>query len=259
MAPFVPTGKHNIHYNFIGNYKPGLPLLVFLHEGLGSIAQWKTFPEKLCEATGLQGLVYDRYGYGASTPLQEERTPSYLEEEAHVHFPAFLEALNVDHPLILIGHSDGGSIALLFASLFPAKVLGVATEAAHVFVEDVTLKGIQEAKHVYSESPKLKKALSRYHGDHTDSTFYGWNSTWLLPAFAYWNIENCLPQVTCPLLIVQGQDDQYGTLAQVNSIVSQSGGEATAYVVPACGHAPHAEQPELVLTAMLSFIESLIA
>jgi len=249
----ISAAGHTLHYQYVGPPDKQAPLLVFLHEGLGSIAQWKDFPDKLCTATEHLGLVYERYGFGQSDALKEERPVSYLEDEADTLIEV-LDQLNHSQPVILVGHSDGGSIALVAAARYPARIKAVITEAAHIFVEDITIAGIQAAKTVYESNPRLKEALARYHGTHVDSTFYGWNRTWLKPEFYHWNIEHYLPAIICPLLVIQGEDDEYGSSAQVEGIVQQTKGQATSLLVANCGHTPHQQQPTIVLESMCRFI-----
>lgn len=229
--------------------------LVFLHEGLGSIAQWRNFPERLCMMTGLPGVVYERMGYGKSDPLVKKRKPYYLHEEALEVLPQFLDELDIIRP-ILIGHSDGGSIALIFASAFPEWVKAVVTEAAHVFVEEVTLEGIRRAVAVYEET-NLRQQLQKYHGEKTDTLFRAWSETWLSDEFRSWNIEEYLPGIKCPLLVIQGKDDEYGTASQVEAIVSKASGPAEPLIIPGCGHIPHLQAKEKVIEAIKSFIVSL--
>jgi len=228
------------------------PVLVFLHEGLGSIAQWRDFPAALCRAAGLPGLIYDRWGFGGSEPLELPRPRDYLEREAERVLPQLLDACAVKQP-ILVGHSDGGSIALLYAAAHPGRPLACITEAAHVFVEAVTLAGIRAAAAAW-RTGDLPARLARYHGDKTEAVFRGWTETWLRPDFRDWNIEARLPAIACPLLVMQGADDEYGSKAQVEAIVGQSGGPAEPLLVPACGHSPHHQQPAAVLAAMTRFI-----
>jgi pimeloyl-ACP methyl ester carboxylesterase len=230
---------------------PG-PTLIFLHEGLGSIAQWRDFPSALSVATRLPAIVYERWGYGEADPLDGPRLVGYLHEEALKSLPKILQQLKITDA-ILIGHSDGGSIALIFAASWPEKVRGMITEAAHVFVEDVTLTGIREAVRVYTTTD-LPQRLAKYHGANTDRAFRGWSDTWLSPAFRNWNIEEYLPGVRCPILVIQGQDDEYGTPAQVEAIVNGVSGPAEPLIIPACGHIPHHQARERVLTEMTRFI-----
>jgi len=228
--------------------------LVFLHEGLGCLELWKDFPEKLCQQTGLNGLVYERVGFGKSSPLGIVPRPTdYLEREGRDILPQVLDQANIKNPL-LVGHSDGGSIALVFAAHHPDKLVGAITEAAHVFVEDVTVAGIIKAGKHYFDG-KLKPRLEKYHGNNTEKAFRGWHDTWLTPEFFHWNMENLLPNITCPLLVIQGIDDEYGTQHQVQSIVEKSAGIATPFMVPDCAHVPHFQAQGPVLSAMSSFIK----
>jgi pimeloyl-ACP methyl ester carboxylesterase len=230
----------------------GAPTLVFLHEGLGSIGQWRAFPERLAERTGLAAFVYDRRGYGGSDPLTLPRPKDYLEREAEDYLPAVLRAAGIERPL-LIGHSDGGSIALLFAAAYPEVPVAAITEAAHVFVEEVTLAGIREAEKAFHAKGLLDR-LARYHGTKAETVFRAWTETWLRPDFRDWDIVARLPAITCPLLVMQGADDQYGTARQVETIVAQSSGPAEACLVPGCGHAPHLERPDQVLDLMAGYL-----
>jgi pimeloyl-ACP methyl ester carboxylesterase len=230
--------------------------LVFLHEGLGSVGQWRDFPSRLSERTGLPALVYDRWGYGKSDPFTLPRPASYLHDEARFSLPAVLDECGIGRA-ILVGHSDGGSIALIFASTRPERVRAVITEAAHVFVESVTLEGIRGAVKVYALTD-LGKRLARYHGDKTDLVFHGWADTWLSPEFRDWNIEEVLPGVRCPVLVIQGIDDPYGTPAQVRAIERQVSGSARSLLVR-CGHIPHAEAQAEVLEGMARFIGELLS
>lgn len=231
------------------------PSILFLHEGLGSIGQWRDFPEALCTRTGAAGFVYDRLGYGGSDPLPGPRTVRYLHDEALDVLPAVLDALALDRP-VLVGHSDGGTIALLFAAEYPDRVRGVITEAAHVFVEEETLRGIREAVELY-RTTDLRERMARYHGDKVDAVFSGWADTWLSAEFRDWNVESFLPRITCPLLVIQGADDRYGTPVQVEAIVRQAAGPAEALLLPGCGHIPHQQARDRVLASMVRFIGSL--
>ncbi len=231
------------------------PVLVFLHEGLGCIELWRHFPAALVEATGLEGLIYDRWGHGRSDLLRVRRTPRYLHDEAFESLPDVLTQCRVEDA-VLIGHSDGGTIALLYGARYPKGVRGIITEAAHVFVEDVTLEGIRETVNTY-ETTDLKEKLARYHGDNTDTLFRAWADTWLAPEFRTWNVESYLPQVTCPILVIQGNDDEYATRAQVDAIAGQVSGPARPLLVPGCGHTPHREARDAVLKEMAAFVETL--
>jgi pimeloyl-ACP methyl ester carboxylesterase len=233
------------------------PLIVFLHDGLGSLAMWKDFPDQLCQATNCRGLVYSRPGYGASTPRRpdEKWDVDFMHRQAYAVLPAFLEALQVDtasSPPWLFGHSDGASIAMLYAAAHPARVAGVTALAPHIMVEDLTIKSIEQARATYLATD-LKQRLGRYHAD-PDSAFWGWNDIWLLAAFRNWSIEAEIASIECPLLAVQGIDDEYGTLQQVDGIV-RCVAQARVVKLADCGHSPHRDQPAELLRVVTDFIE----
>jgi len=253
----IYAAKHRLSAEFIRPRakRDNRPALVFLHEGLGSIGQWRDFPEKICARTGCPALVYDRWGYGGSDPLTEPRRPDYLHDEALLSLPEVLKQCAIDKP-IFIGHSDGGSIAIIYAGTYPQKVTGIITEAAHVFVEDVTVEGIKRAVEVY-ESTDLKMRLAKFHDNNTELMFRGWADIWLSPDFRNWNIEEYLPHITCPLLAIQGKDDEYGTPAQVESIAGKVMGPAKGSMIDNCGHIPHVQAREKVFYEMVSFIREL--
>lgn len=223
--------------------------LIFLHEGLGSVAAWRDFPRALCERLGARGIVYSRRGYGQSDPLTAPRETDYLHREAHEVLPALLAHLGVAAPL-LVGHSDGGSIALLYAARHAPAAIAVM--APHVFVEEVTLQGIAVARQAWNAggpSNRLREALARVHSD-AASAFFGWNDAWLAPAFAHWNIEPEIESVRCPVLAIQGTDDQYGSMEQLDRIARRVQGSCTLLKLDACGHAPHRDQPDAVSAAI---------
>ena len=227
------------------------PALLLLHEGLGCVAMWRDFPEKLAAATGCRVVVWSRAGYGGSQPWPEPRTPRYMHREAEEALPALLAKLEIEHP-VLIGHSDGGSIALIFAGAFPAIPLGVAVMAPHEFVEDVTLAGIRAARMAW-ETTDLEKKLARYHHDQTRRVFSDWNDTWLSPAFRDWNIEEYLPGIRCPVLAIQGEDDEYATMRQIEAIAERVPG-TQLLKLPNCGHTPQRDQEAAVLAALVAFV-----
>ena len=231
---------------------PG-PALIFLHEGLGSIGQWGAFPAQLCALTGLPGLVYERWGYGRSEGLTGPRPDDYLEREAQSSLPEVLAACGVTDPPILFGHSDGASIALLFAAFYPDQIRGVISEAGHVFVEEVCLAGIRIAHTAY-EQGDLQTGLRRHHGDNTERMFRGWSEVWLRPGRHAWNMEAELRRVVCPTLVIQGQDDEYGTRAQVDAIAAGVSDPAEILWLPGCGHSPHHQARAAVLDAAGRFI-----
>lgn len=252
MATIALSGDRRIYYERIDG-DPIRPCLVFLHEGLGCTAMWRDFPERLCRRTGCAGLIYDRWGFGRSSRSTVRRTIHYLHDDALYELPRVIDALIPKRSFMLIGHSDGGSIALLYGAERPAHLCGIITEAAHVFVESVTLEGIQATVKAYGK--KKLTGLAKYHGEKTDAVFQAWADTWLSDWFLGWNIEYVLPVITVPLLVLQGKDDQYATDRQVEAIVSRAGGAATASFVEDCGHAPHIDQPDRVVSLMSAFVE----
>lgn len=236
------------------NYK-GRPTIVFLHDSLGCVSLWRDFPAKLSQLTQCNILVYDRLGYGKSQAMPDVPRPvNYLETEADT-LNDLLSELAIDRP-ILFGHSDGGSIALLTASRYPEKIKAVIAEAAHVFVEEITLKGIREAMEAY-KTTNLKERLEKYHGGNTDILFRAWTQTWTRDDFRNWNIENFLPAISCPVLVMQGLKDEFGSLAQVESIVNNVSGNVKKMLIKVSGHTPHKETPEEILAVAADFIHNL--
>lgn len=247
----------DIEYYWIAREKTASPLIVFLHEGLGSASMWKHWPDQACSAIGCRGLVFSRYGYGSSTPRpRDEHWPaSFLHMQAREALPAFLVAMGLqDEKPILFGHSDGGSIALLYASMFPNAVTAIVVAAPHVFMEDVTAAGIEKARRAYLETD-LPKKLRRYHQE-PDSAFWGWNDMWLAPDFRNWSIEDDLKHILCPVLAIQGENDAYGTLEQLHRIQRQTP-RTSVCVIPDCGHSSFLDQPGKVIDAMKEFIQTL--
>lgn len=233
----------------------GTPTIVFLHDGLGSAGQWRDFPEKLAEATGLPALAFSRLGYGDSDPCGLPRATDYMEGEAVGLLPAFLSAKGVGR-YILFGHSDGGSIALLHAILAPTPgLLGIVTEAAHVFCEELTLTSIRRAREDYDRG-SLRDRLARHHGKNADCAFLGWSSMWLNPEFATFDFRERLAEIHCPVLAIQGLEDEYGTKLQIEAIGAVP--RAETRLVSGCGHTPHREQPTITLGLSSRFIRSLI-
>lgn len=232
-----------------------LPTVIFLHDSLGCIELWRDFPTRVGEAAGCNILVYDRQGYGKSAPFTTtERTNNYLEAEADILY-MLMEQCSIPKA-VLFGHSDGGSIALIAAAKYTELIKGVVTEGAHIFVEDITLNGIREAVQMY-QTTNLRERLQKYHGDKTDAVFEAWTKTWLADRFKSWNIEHFLPQIKCPVLVIQGEDDEYGSIAQVNGIVEQVAGVAHKWMIPSIGHTPHKEASAIVLERSVSFIKGL--
>jgi pimeloyl-ACP methyl ester carboxylesterase len=226
---------------------------VFLHEGLGCLDLWRSVPEALAEGAGRRALVYSRAGYGRSEPATLPRAVDYMHHEGLVVLPGLLLQLGVSRP-VLIGHSDGASIAVIAAGAHAVVPSALVLVAPHVFVEDRSIEGIEAARTTYAESD-LRSRMAKYHRD-PDATFWGWNDVWLSRQFRAWNIEDYLLDITCPILVVQGDADDYGTLAQVEAVAAGSAGVVERVVVAGCGHSPHLERPDVVLPAITEFVRS---
>jgi pimeloyl-ACP methyl ester carboxylesterase len=231
------------------------PVIIFLHDSLGCTQLWRDFPLKLSEMANCNVLIYDRSGYGKSGPMATHKRPvNYMELEADL-LNDLLVKLNIDNA-ILFGHSDGGTISLITAAKYPEKIKAVICEAGHIFVEDLTLKGIYDAMNAY-KTTNLAERLAKYHGDKVETLFRAWTETWTREDYRSWNIEYLLKDIHCPLLFIQGEADEYGTLDQADKTVSQVGGMAEKYIIPGIGHTPHKEVPELVLTKVSEFLEKI--
>ncbi len=239
----------------------GPPTLVFLHEGLGCVALWRDFPAKLVEATGLGGFVYSRLGYGGSDPCDLPRPISYMHDEGLEVLPALLAAAGIKRT-ILVGHSDGASISLIYAGGTPALgLMGMILEAPHVFMEEINAASIRNMCKTY-ETTDLRQRMMKYHGDNVDCAFRGWSEPWLGEGFATWNLEQYLPNICAekdvPTLVIQGADDEYGTIAQCEAIERGVGPMASTIFLDGCGHAPHLEQGDRVLAAMTAHIQKIV-
>ena len=229
------------------------PTLVFLHDGLGCVAMWHDFPASLAAATGCGALVYSRLGHGGSDSCPLPRGVRFMQDEATLVLSELLEVTGI-RGCILIGHSDGGSIAIIYAGGTSAKrVRGLITESAHVFIEEITVSSIQKAGESY-RTGDLRRKLEKYHKDNVDGVFRGWNEAWLHPDFRNWNLEEYLPGIKVPMLVIQGEDDEYGTSAQVKAIARQAGAGAEVFMLPNCGHSPHREKRAETLQALTNYI-----
>jgi pimeloyl-ACP methyl ester carboxylesterase len=253
--PVVKAAGRSISYEWIEGDGRARPTLLFLHEGLGSIRQWRDFPVQVVAATGCRALLYDRYGYGQSDVLEEPRRPvRFMHDEALDALPELRRMLGIDDA-IFVGHSDGASIALIHAGAgHPAR--GVAVMAPHVFIETVCLDAIREAKHAF-ETTDLAARLGRYHRD-ARKTFYGWADVWTEENFKAWDIRHdYLPRLGCPVLAMQGYHDEYGTMAQLDEIARRVPGPCELHKLEDCGHTPFRDQPEKTLAAVTRFIDTL--
>jgi pimeloyl-ACP methyl ester carboxylesterase len=232
------------------------PALVFLHEGLGSVSLWKDFPRAAAEATGCAALVYSRRGYGRSEPREPPWPLRFMHDEALRVLPAVLDEAGVEDA-ILVGHSDGASIALIYAGAIGLRVRGVVAMAPHVMVEEICVEAITAVRAEYEAAgSKLRERLARHHAD-VDGAFQGWAGVWLDPGFLRWDLRGYLPGVRVPLLVIQGEDDAYGTLAQVDEIERGVAGPVERVILPACGHSPHRDRRDETLAAIARFVRGL--
>lgn len=253
---FLTVNGVRLEYQRYPAVQRSSPTLVFLHEGLGSVSMWKEFPAEVAAATGCEVLVYSRQGYGRSDPVGVPRSLSYMHTEGLEVVSPLLDAAGIQ-AAVLVGHSDGGSIALVNAGgVGDPRVSALVLLAPHVFNEAMCVASIQEAKVAY-ETTDLRERLERHHGDNVDCAFWGWNHAWLDPDFMQWNIEEYLSGVEVPVLMIQGEDDEYGSLKQLDAIERQVKGSTHRCVLPDCGHSPHRDQPEMTLEAIKGFIDRL--
>lgn len=237
--------------------EPDQPLtLILLHEGLGCVALWKEFPRQLAETSGCRVLSYSRSGYGGSDPCPLPRPLRFMHDEGLRVLPKILEAAEIDQA-VLVGHSDGASIALIHAGgLADRRIRALVLMAPHVFVEELTVTSIRQARDAYSATD-LRRRLQRYHGANVDCAFLGWSGVWLDPGFLQWNLEEYLPSIRVPVLLIQGEEDNYGTLRQLEAIEAQLPGKVERVILPACGHSPFRDQPEKTLQASAAFLKNL--
>lgn len=246
----IDIGGRAIEYRMIPGPVSGRPPLVFLHEGLGCTALWRDFPDKVARELGASALVYSRFGYGQSAGLTAQRTSRYLHEEALDVLPELLDKLQISRPL-LIGHSDGASISIIYAASSQRAVAGIVLMAPHIMVEQIAIEGIARTAETYEKGP-LRNRLSRYH-THVDDAFRGWADTWRDPAFRDWSLEPEARALSIPTLLIQGVDDEYGTLAQIDRIAEFAQGPVVRLALDNCGHSPHRDQEAAVLAAISNF------
>ncbi len=249
---FVNIGGRRIEYQRLPSAHPrdDAPPMIFLHEGLGSVAMWRDFPQRVADATGCEAIVYSRAGYGRSDPATLPRGVRYMHDEGLEVLPALIEALQLDTPLLL-GHSDGGSIALICAGGTPTPLAGLILMAPHVLVEQISVDSIAAAE-VAWQTTNLRERLGKYHAD-VEAAFRGWNDIWLHPDFRAWNIEAYLPAIRCPVLAMQGYDDEYGSFEQIERIAAGAG-DVELVKLADCRHSPHKDQPDAVIEVAREFV-----
>jgi pimeloyl-ACP methyl ester carboxylesterase len=253
---FLAIGSQRLEYRMIGPRPAAAPTLVLLHEGLGSAGQWGDFPDRLAAATGAGVFVYSRAGYGRSSPVSLPRPLTYMHDEALEVLPRLLDTIGFRRGL-LVGHSDGASIATVYAgSVQDHRVRGLALIAPHFFVEDVGIAAIAQAREAY-ETTDLREKLKRWHAD-VDNAFRGWNDAWLDLEFRNWDISEMLAYIRVPVLIVQGEDDQYGTQRQIEVAQDECYCPVEAVLLPNVRHSPHKDAPERALTAIAGFVNRLL-
>ncbi len=252
---FLKVAGQQLELRFLTG-EPGKPILLLLHEGLGCVSMWRDFPAIVHKATGCSVLLWSRAGYGKSSPRALPWPLTYMQDEARDVVPQIIALLD-GHPHVLVGHSDGASIATIYAgSAALPGLAGLVLMAPHVFVEDVSISGIEAARKAWRES-NLRELLQRHHGGNADCAFHGWNDSWLHHKFRGWDITRALPNITVPALVIQGRNDEYGTLAQIDTIAERSGGRVDKLVLEACGHSPQKDQTAAVVDAISSFISEL--
>lgn len=250
---FIQINSKNIHYKIIKKkeLKFNKPVIIFLHEGLGSILQWRNFPEKLCNILNLPGLLYDRYGHGKSDALVEKRDSNFLHKEADIFLPKIIKQLIPNKKYILFGHSDGGTLALIYAGKQPPNLIAAISEAHHVVLEEHSYIGVKKAVEAYKKG-KLD-ALELFHPNKKESMFYGWAETWLNTS-PDWNALDSLKNIKCPVLSIQGDNDQYGTKLQLDVLHKYCSEKVETCLIKNCGHIPHLEQQDIVIEKTKQFI-----
>ncbi len=250
---FLIAGGHRLRARWYApRSRPDQTVIVLLHQGLGSVSQWRNFPETLAETSGCAVVGYDRWGHGASDPLVGDRSPSFLKEEAERTLPEVLDALGLDR-VVLHGHSDGGSITLLAAAALGDRVQAAVSEAAHVFSEVNATDGFGEVEAAFATGD-LRQRLARHHGDNVDTMFHGWVRIWRSPAMRDWQMTDHLGGITCPTLVIQGTNDEHGSIAQVEAIAAGVSGPVETWMVPGIGHSPHLEATQAVADRCTAFL-----
>lgn len=256
MTDYLEVDGVSLEYRLIESANGDLPALVLLHEGLGCVDMWRDFPDRLSEITSYPVFVYSRQGYGRSDPKPSPWSVQYMHEEGLNILPRVLATAGLSN-VILIGHSDGASIALIYSGgVRNHRAHALILMAPHVFNEPVCVASIEQARTAYLEAD-LRLRLQRYHGENVDHAFWGWNGAWLDLDFLNWDIERYLPSVSIPVLLMQGEQDQYGTLKQIEAISTQAASPVQTMLLPDCRHSPHLDQPQLVLDNIKGFLKTL--
>ncbi|MBN2893454.1 MAG: alpha/beta hydrolase [Bacteroidales bacterium] len=251
----IEINNKNIFYEILNQkyFTRNKPIIVFLHEGLGCSEQWKEFPQIISDKLKLPALLYDRYGHGKSEKLREERDIFYLHNETHF-LHTLLNNLKINNQLIIFGHSDGGTIALLYASFYPEKVMALITEAHHVFVEKVSQLGVKMAVEYYKNSD-MHERMEKYHGENTESMFFAWANTWLAEGAEKYDILDEISKIDIPILTFQGENDQYGTYKQIQAVIDNcKNSKVEVHWLKECGHAPHKDQEDYVIEKIVNFV-----
>ena len=251
MKNLVTIANGRIEYSFYEVKRPAAPTIVMLHEGLGALSLWRDLPRQLSNLIDCSVFVYSRHGYGQSDFIKNKFNAKYMHKEALNILPEILNHFDISNP-ILYGHSDGASIALIHASSAYTGIMGLILEAPHVFVEEISLNGLKDAKKAF-EQGGLKAGLAKHHRE-PEMIFRCWNNIWLSPEFLTWNIVSCLSNIQCPTLLIQGETDAYGTLSQLDTIEKNISGICEKKILPNIGHSPHRENPKLVLQSIKQFI-----
>jgi len=251
---YIELSRGKIYSEYIEVVPDSKYIIVFLHEGLGSISQWKDFPELLCRMTGFNGFIYDRYGYGKSDIINEKREINYILEESNKYLPEILsDDLLRDKKIIITGHSDGGTIGLLYASAKPENLYCLISIAAHTFIEEVSIEGIKSTVEYYRNGD-LKERLSKYHGERTDTLFRNWSELWLNEKSREWNMIEELKNIECPVLVIQGDNDEYGSEEQADTIIKGVSGFSKKEIIYNCGHIPHVQARDYTAALIIKFL-----
>ena len=256
-VPREPVEGYALEYEIVRHPGAAREPIVFLHHGFGSISTWKDFPAQVAQRLGRDALIYARAGCGHSDPLRAPRTGQYLFHEAETVLPQLLDRLGFER-VVLFGHSDGATISLLFAAACPDCVVAAVIEAPHVIIEEITVEGVAAVAYQYEQDAEFRERIAKHHTD-PDGAFWSWATVWLDPAQRSWSMVDRLGRVRCPLLLVQGDQDPYGTLQQFDLIEGHVSGPVQRLVLTSCGHEPHAERPDEVIAATRHLLDQAVS